>query len=613
MSATSACRTSCASTRCSPTASAGSSSGRAATSPGCASRAGTPTPSSPRLIGGGGTYAVTPTDRFVWGGYYEHGSLIWRSRWITDDAIVECREALALPGRAGPGGDPAAHRRRARARRACDVALDPRGALRPPRAGASCQRATTASGRAESATCGMRWVGAADGRARGRRRRRQAARRSTSSSTEGAHHDLVLVLDQRGADASRRRTPTGAWSATEAAWRERVPELRCATVAARDAGHAYAVLSGLTSAGGGMVAAATTSLPERARAGPQLRLPLRLDPRPVLRRPGGRRRRAATRCSTTRCASSPSACSPTGPTLEPAYTTTGEPVPDERRLEPARLPGRHRHRRQLGQPAVPARRLRRGAAAASPRPPATTTSTPTAGAPPRPRSTRSKRAGASPTPGIWELDPDRWTHSRLICAAGLRADRRAARRATRARRPLARPRRHDRRRHRRRTPLHPSGRWQRSPTDARVDAALLLPAIRGALPADDPRSLATLRGGRARADRGRLLLPLPPRRAPARRGRGRLPALRLLARARLRPAGRPRRRRALVRAQPRRLRPAGPARPRSSTSPSASCAATCRRRSSTRCCSSARSPSPRELFADRLLPLAVVGGVSSAV
>ncbi len=39
------------------------------------------------------------------------------------------------------------------------------------------------------------------------------------------------------------------------------------TVAQRDARHAYAVLSGLTSSGGGMVAAATTSLPERAREG----------------------------------------------------------------------------------------------------------------------------------------------------------------------------------------------------------------------------------------------------------------------------------------------------------------------------------------------------------
>jgi GH15 family glucan-1,4-alpha-glucosidase len=45
--------------------------------------------------------------------------------------------------------------------------------------------------------------------------------------------------------------------------------------------------------------------------------------------------------------------------------------------------------------------------------------------------------------------------------------------------------------------LHPSGRWQRSPSDEKVDAALLLPAIRGAVPASDPRSLATLEAVRA--------------------------------------------------------------------------------------------------------------------
>src|SRR6201993_89787 len=50
------------------------------------------------LLGGAGVYAVAPDlPRFVWGGYYEPRSLIWRSRWVTTDAIVECREALALP------------------------------------------------------------------------------------------------------------------------------------------------------------------------------------------------------------------------------------------------------------------------------------------------------------------------------------------------------------------------------------------------------------------------------------------------------------------------------------------------------------------------------------
>jgi GH15 family glucan-1,4-alpha-glucosidase len=41
--------------------------------------------------------------------------------------------------------------------------------------------------------------------------------------------------------------------------------------------------------------------------------------------------------------------------------------------------------------------------------------------------------------------------------------------------------------------VHPSGRWQRAREDPRVDAALLMPAIRGAVPAEDPRALATLR------------------------------------------------------------------------------------------------------------------------
>jgi hypothetical protein len=49
------------------------------------------------LLGGRGTYTVTPADPWhVWGGYYETGSLIWRSRWA-GSSRTECREALALP------------------------------------------------------------------------------------------------------------------------------------------------------------------------------------------------------------------------------------------------------------------------------------------------------------------------------------------------------------------------------------------------------------------------------------------------------------------------------------------------------------------------------------
>jgi hypothetical protein len=50
------------------------------------------------LIGGGGLYAVTPAGpRFVWGGYYEEGTLIWRSRWITETRSP--RPARSPPGR----------------------------------------------------------------------------------------------------------------------------------------------------------------------------------------------------------------------------------------------------------------------------------------------------------------------------------------------------------------------------------------------------------------------------------------------------------------------------------------------------------------------------------
>ena len=96
-----------------------------------------------------------------------------------------------------------------------------------------------------------------------------------------------------------------------------------------------------------------------------------------------------------------------------------------------------------------------------------------------------------PDAGIWELDDQEWTHSRLTCAAGLRAAAGAGRPPTMAADwsvladtiladITARA-------------THPSGRWQRSPADPGLDAALLLPPLRGALPGDDPRTVATLR------------------------------------------------------------------------------------------------------------------------
>ncbi len=99
-----------------------------------------------------------------------------------------------------------------------------------------------------------------------------------------------------------------------------------------------------------------------------------------------------------------------------------------------------------------------------------------------------KRHG-DPDGGIWELGERHWAHSRLACVAGLRAAaavapaRQGAAWMGFADQLLADVTADC---------LHPSGRWQRSPEDDRVDAALLLPALHGATAPGDPRALATL-------------------------------------------------------------------------------------------------------------------------
>ena len=107
-------------------------------------------------------------------------------------------------------------------------------------------------------------------------------------------------------------------------------------------------------AGRGRAATTTTGTPGSATSAT-----------PARRRP----RRALTRCSTT-----PSVrlrrLLDDGPKLAPAYTVDGGRVPDQRWLDLPGYPGGIRHGRQLGEPAVPARRARRVAAAARRRGPA---------------------------------------------------------------------------------------------------------------------------------------------------------------------------------------------------------------------------------------------------
>ena len=289
-----------------------------------------------------------------------------------------------------PGGDPAPHLRRGRSggARRCGSR---RGAGSAP-SRSSPRGWMETCGRFAQARSPLCWSGAA------------AARPGDDGVLEMLHdlgegdvHDLVLVLDVA-------RDPAGpppaerAWSETEELWAEQVPELREAA-ATREAGHAVAVMRGLTSSSGAMVAAATTSLAGAGARGPQLRLPLRLDARPVLRRAGGRGRGSRDACSTMRSRRSRARLLADGP-------STAAGLHGRRRQGARRAPARAaRLSRRVPtssetsvERAVPARRLRRGAPApggrCAPRPPRCRRR----GVRPTWRPAPSPSATASPTP-----------------------------------------------------------------------------------------------------------------------------------------------------------------------------------------------------------------------
>jgi len=441
------------------------------------------------LLGGRGGYAITPSDpRYVWGGYYEPGSLIWHSRWTTAAGSAECREALARPA------DP--HRcvllRQVEAVHGparVTVLLDLRAGFgREPAAELSKEQGcwTGRSGRLR-----FRWSGAA-------RARPDADGRLTMTVklAPGEQHDLVLELS----DAPFRQPPPdpkAAWSATEEAWSAVVPDCH-GLIAIRDAQHAYAVLSGLSSASGAMVAAPTTSLPERlggvrnydyryAWIRDQCYAGLAVaahGPHPLLDN--------AVRFITARLLED-------GPDLRPAYTTRGDRIPAERRLRLPGYPGGaamtgNRVSKQfqldgLGESlqllAAAARYDRLG-----------------------PEDWRAAEIAADaierrygePDAGIWELDNHHWTHSRLTCVVGLRAiavaaaasadgapgshgSRQAAAWSALADRILATMA----------NSVHASGRWQRAADDERLDASLLLPGLHDVPGPGDPRTEATYR------------------------------------------------------------------------------------------------------------------------
>jgi hypothetical protein len=434
------------------------------------------------LIGGAGGYAITPTETFVWGGFYEPGTLIWHSRWVTTSGIIEIREALAYPA------DP---NRAVLLRRIIALDADASVQIRCGPHGSfgsdpltRLSHADDGTWTARSGALHVRWTGAGEARPTGRGGDRQLAFACTVEA--GSHRDLVLELSEQSLPATRV-DPDGLWEATESAWRSAVAGLEN-TFAPADSQHSYAVLQGLSSVSGGMVAAATTSLPERAEAGRNY------DYRYVWIRDqcyAGQADAAAgghhlldnaVRYIGARLLEH-------GDRMAPAYTSSGLPVTDQRHLALPGYPGGadiigNWVNRQFQLDAYGESLLLLAAAERQDR--LDSDGWPAAMA----AAAAIARRWTEPDAGIWEIDNQPWTHSRLTAAAGLRAIAAARPSAQRSGEWLALADAivAD-------TAAHataPDGHWQRAPTDPRLDAALLLPGLRGAVPADDPRTIATL-------------------------------------------------------------------------------------------------------------------------
>ncbi|MDQ0028656.1 glycoside hydrolase family 15 protein [Arthrobacter bambusae] len=428
------------------------------------------------LIDGPGAFAVTPLNpRYVWEGHYDDGTLIWNSRWVTTDGIVECREALAMPG------DPSTA-----VLMRCIRVISGNAPVRvvlQPKPGFGRERLDL------SKEDDGAWSGSGGGlRLRvsglGRANLVDGVLREEIRLAPGDEHHLVLELSSKPLPA---RAPESAslWASTERAWAALAPEMT-SSVAPADARRAYAVLRGLTSSSGAMVAAATMGLPEREAA---------------KRNYDYRYAWIRDQCFAGLAAAASGAMDifdsavrfvgerllSDGPSLKPAYTVTGGRVPDEKALDFPGYPGgtdtvgnwingqfqldNFGETLLLFATAADHDRLDK----------VTWTAVELAVA-------AIEAKWTEPDAGMWELENEYWTHSRLLCVAGLKAIIRHAPTAQAASWESLADKIFDQAAA---TCMHPSGRWQRSASDERIDSALLLPAIRGAIPPRDPRSLAT--------------------------------------------------------------------------------------------------------------------------
>ena len=384
---------------------------------------------------------TSPRRRWVPGGNYEDGTLIWRSRWVTDHGIVECREAFAYPGSpdravilrrvTAVDGD---HRVRAVLGPAADYGRRPLLRLATRRAG---RGSRTARG---SPSAGRGRAAAAMGR-----RRPNGADLVRARPRGRATCDLVLELAAGSRPDGEPPRPDECWRRTEASWRSVVPA--CADrVAPRDVRHSIAVLHGTDAASGGTVAAATIRSPSERRPVGTTTTATAGSATPATSAAPARPSTAARRSSTTPSGGSSTACWPTGRRPGRPTRVGGDPIPARRRST---------------SPAIPA------ASTSSATGPGTSSSSTSSARPsccwPRRRPADRldvegwqaaeiavaaiEQRWTEPDAGVWETSPNRWTHSRLICVAGLRAisARRCPGHAGASRPATGRP---DRRRHR---------------------------------------------------------------------------------------------------------------------------------------------------------------------
>ncbi len=436
------------------------------------------------MLGSGGRFQVLLDEPAVSASYYERDSLIWHGRWITRHGTLESRDALLYPAEQGRA---VLLRRFLATTEAMKVRIVIEPALEYGKAPVAPWKRVGSSFVTSNSSVTMRLTGASDAKIR------SGLGRATLLLLDlelqpGRQRDLVLEIC-RG-DHLPREAPDvdQCWKRTEVSWHDAIPD--CTNVvASQDVSRSIAILRAMTNDAGATVAAATTSLPEHDGADRNY------DYRYCWIRDicyigqAGASMTGADALFDGALGFVTARLNEHGDHTSPAYLPDGRRVPAEVELDLPGYPGGHnvvgnrvRDQFQLDIFGEALLLLANGAA--------------------KDRlqgehrkaieiciAAIEKHAGRNEA-GIWETKPKRWTHSRLIAVAGLRAIATLEPAKTIVQRAL--PLADHLLSTMSTTCLHESGRWMRAPDDERIDASLLLAQIRGACDADDPRSRATL-------------------------------------------------------------------------------------------------------------------------